>query len=142
MSQPKSRVDLWIRRCVVNTLYQRKIVSSFSFHPKFFSSFSFCYFSSLLVLLGFILLCLCLHLFYRWHFSAEIILWYARGVTLYSMHFLARTSLHVTYDFSPNTNQIKLLCDELEKQRSKTTSRASTTDWRCVPVFECDKQLP
>lgn len=133
VSQPKSRLDLWIQRYVVNTLYLRKIVSSFSFYRNFsrnfhlFSTFgetAFRYISCVTVSLVFMVvlfrsfgISFCLHLFYCKHYSADIILWYARGVAPYilchasiafALEHIRLLCVSVTYDFS-NGNQIKCL---------------------------------
>lgn len=132
MSQPKSRLDLWIPWYVVNTLYQRRnclivfIPSKISLDtlipfPSRLPCYSFVLFIQVSVLFACILS--------SKRFSAEIILWYAPGVTLYSS-CISRILDCVTYDFSDvNANQIK--CHTVLEKVKKSV---------CMPCVLCAVQ--
>lgn len=96
VSQPKSRLDLWIPWYVVNTLYQRRnclivfIPSKISLDtlipfPSRLPCYSFALFIQVSVLFACILS--------SKRFSAEIILWYALGVTFVFLMHLSHTWL-------------------------------------------------
>lgn len=83
----------------------------------------------------------CLHLFYCKHFSAEIILWYARGVALY-FSCIATLCVCVTYDFS-NANQIKCLAKKPSAKKTSGNKQKGRLGYTvCLLVLECDKHLP